>query len=158
MARNRVIGKNNTLPWRMPADLQHFKAITMGKPVVMGRKTYESIGRPLPGRTNIIISRNIDYHADGCTTLPSLDEAITLLENTHDELMIIGGGSFYEQTLPYAERLYLTLLDADIAGDAYFPDFNINEWQETASEAHNADDKNDYDYRFVTLDKILNKT
>lgn len=152
MDRNRLIGKDNALPWRLPADLQHFKRVTMGKPVLMGRKTYESIGRALPGRENIVITRNRDFTAEGCTVLHSIDEALQHAAQ-HDEVMVIGGANFYEQLLPRADRLYLTLIDGAFEGDAWFPQWNEGEWQEVASEAYEPDENNPYGYRFVTLER-----
>lgn len=153
MAHNRVIGIHNRLPWHLPADFRHFKAVTMGKPVVMGRRTYESIGRPLPGRINVVISRNPDLQIEGCIIAASLDDAIARLQG-HEELMIIGGASFYEQVLPRADRLYLTLVDADVDGDAFFPEYHRDQWREVSREAHAADDRNPYRYSFVTLDRV----
>ncbi len=148
MANNRVIGKNNDMPWHLPADLAHFKRVTMGKPVVMGRKTFESIGRPLPGRKNIIISRNPDYRVDGCEHATSLEEAIDMLKN-EEEIMIIGGGNLYTQALQNANRLYLTFIDLDVDGDTLFPAFEHLRLIETGREKHSKDEKNPYDYTFV---------
>jgi dihydrofolate reductase len=158
MARNRIIGINNTLPWHLPADLQHFKQVTMGKPVIMGRKTYESIGRPLPGRSNIIISQNRDFTAEGCQVVHSIDEAFVELAH-HDEVMVIGGASFYAQVLPYANRLYLTIIDEDFDGDAEFPTYNADEWQEVEHIEGVLDAKNPHPHYFITLErKIIGQT
>jgi len=153
MACNRVIGINNTLPWHLPADLQHFKQITMGKPVIMGRKTYESIGRPLPGRLNIIISQNQDYIVEGCQVVHSIDEAFSAASQ-YDEAMVIGGASFYAQALPYANRLYLTVIDENFDGDATFPEYNEGEWQEIERTAGVTDTNNTHPHYFITLEKL----
>lgn len=150
MANNRVIGKDNAMPWHMPADLKHFKATTLGKPIVMGRKTFESIGRALPGRRNIVVSRNPAYEAEGCDVMGSLDEAITAL-NHADEIIIMGGATLYEQAMPMADKLELTFIDLDTEGDAFFPEWNADEWDMTNLDEHCKDDNNPYDYRFMTM-------
>lgn len=154
MANNRVIGKNNQMPWHLPADLGHFKSLTLGKPVIMGRKTYESIGRPLPGRRNIVISRNNHYKVEGCDTAVSLEDAMKLV-NDVEELMIIGGGHLYSQAMPLADRLYLTFIDLDVNGDTLFPEFEHLNITEAKREKHLKDEKNLYDYQFVdfTVDR-----
>ena len=148
MAKNRVIGKDNKMPWHLPADLKHFKSVTMSKPIVMGRKTFESIGRPLPGRENIIISRNRDYVVDGCIVVHSIDDALTLLVD-YEEIMIIGGGFLYSQIIAQADKLYLTFIDLEIDGDTQFPEFEHLNLTETSRVKHSKDDKNSYDYQFV---------
>lgn len=148
MANNRVIGKDNQMPWHLPADLGHFKSITLGKPVVMGRKTYESIGRPLPGRKNIVISHDKDYKLEGCETVSSLKDALALVSDAQ-EVMIIGGGYLYELTLSMADRLYLTFIDLDVEGDTQFPDYKQLRLTEVHRESHLKDEKNPYDYQFV---------
>ncbi|NVK55184.1 MAG: type 3 dihydrofolate reductase [Alteromonadaceae bacterium] len=155
MAHNRVIGKDNQMPWHMPADLAHFKRTTLGKPVVMGRKTYESIGRALPGRLNIVITTDSTYALADATVVNGIEEAIKQAkEATSDEVMIIGGGSIYANLLNQADRLYLTLIDADVAGDTYFPDYTEQgDWQELSKEVHFPDDKNHHGYTFVTLER-----
>ena len=154
MAKNRVIGQDNDMPWHLPADLQHFKAVTMNKPVIMGRKTFESIGRPLPGRRNIVISRNTDYTAVGVDVVTSPEAAISLLCES-DEVMVIGGGNVYQQFLKSADTLYLTFIDLDVAGDTQFPDYEQSANWQVVEELHNQpDDKNIYGYKFVTLDKV----
>ena len=152
MDRNRVIGNNDSLPWHISADLKNFKKITMGKPIVMGRKTHESIGRPLPGRENIIITRDKTYQAEGCTVLNSIDE---IFEHCKDdeEVMITGGSEIYKHTLEQATRLYLTEVHTEVEGDTFFPDFDRKEWKEVAREAFTADERNDFDYSFVLLEK-----
>jgi dihydrofolate reductase len=152
LSRNRVIGKDNQLPWRLPADLKHFKAVTLGKPVIMGRKTFESIGKPLPGRANIVVSRDPHFHADGIAVAHSLDDALAQA-HAAPEIMLIGGAQLYAQALPRAQRLYLTLIDTDIEGDAHFPDYDPSDWRETAREDHAADVNNPYPYSFVVLER-----
>ncbi|MDI5831868.1 type 3 dihydrofolate reductase [Shewanella xiamenensis] len=150
MANNRVIGKDNKMPWHLPEDLRHFKAMTLGKPVVMGRKTFESIGRPLPGRHNIVISRQADLLIEGVTCVTSF-EAAKEAAGDCEELVVIGGGQLYQQLLPQADRLYLTQINLDVEGDTFFPAWKNDEWQETESVAAiNADG---LEYRFINLAK-----
>jgi dihydrofolate reductase len=150
MAHNNVIGRDNGLPWgRLPEDLKHFKAVTLGKPVLMGRKTYESIGRPLPGRTNFVLSRDRNWHADGVIAVHSLDAAMT-----GDALSGIGGAEIYRLLLPVANRIYLTRIDADVAGDTVFPAIDFSQWVETGRREFAADERNPYDMTFVTLDRV----
>lgn len=151
MAKDRVIGKDNAMPWHLPADFAWFKKVTMGKPVVMGRKTFESIGRPLPGRHNIVISRNPDFTADGVTVVADLSAA-QLAAGQVDELMIIGGGSVYAECLPVADRLYLTFIDLSVEGDTCFPDWGDG-WRQTHSEHYAADEKNAHHMEFVILER-----
>ena len=153
MDRNRLIGSDGRLPWHLPADLRHFKQTTLGKPVVMGRKTYESIGKPLPDRTNIVVTRDDNYQAPGCITSSSLDQAIQSAGNL-EELMIIGGADLYRQAFPRATRLYLTRIDAEFEGDAWFPDFDGNQWKVTAKSDHEVDDRNCFPYSFATLERL----
>ncbi|WP_408634214.1 type 3 dihydrofolate reductase [Paraferrimonas haliotis] len=138
MAHDRVIGFENQMPWHLPEDLKHFKATTMGKPVVMGRKTFESIGRPLPGRLNIVISRQNDYAPEGVTVASSVEQAIELANQDVelDELMIIGGGQLYKMMLPFAERLYLTHIDLQVEGDTRFPEWDDGSWQRVEHSEH----------------------
>ncbi|MGB1305044.1 type 3 dihydrofolate reductase [Pseudoalteromonas marina] len=153
MANNRVIGLDNKMPWHLPADLQHFKAVTTGKPVIMGRKTFESIGRPLPGRRNIIITRNTEYKAEGIETVTSPEAALSLVCGV-EEVMIIGGGNVYQQFLTQAERLYLTFIDLDVEGDTQFPDYQaIANWEVKEEQSKQPDEKNKHSYKFVTLYK-----
>ena len=152
MDRNRLIGCENRLPWHLPADLQHFKRITMGKPILMGRKTWESLGRPLPGRLNIAISRNTTYEAEGAVVVSSLDEAVEAAGEA-EEIMIIGGANLYQQALSRVNRLYLTRVDAAFEGDAWFPKINEDEWELSVVESHEPDDANAYPYRFETYDR-----
>lgn len=153
MANNRVIGLNNQMPWHLPADLKHFKSITLGKPVIMGRKTYESIGKSLPGRKNIIISRQSNLNIEGCTVTPSIDAAIEEASDA-EEIIIMGGATIYQQTLSIANRLYLTFINLDTEGDAHFPKWDEAEWSCSSSEKHNPDEKNTYSYTFTQLDRI----
>ncbi|WP_444907059.1 dihydrofolate reductase [Microbulbifer sp. SSSA008] len=158
VARNGAIGKDNELPWRISGDLQFFKRTTMGKPVVMGRKTFESIGRPLPGRVNIVITRNADWVADGVEVVQSLDKALSLAQSCAKdsgatEVMVIGGAQIYRQALPLAARLYVTEVDANIDGDAYFPDMG-DSWVESARECYPASDRNEYNYSLVQYDRF----
>lgn len=152
MGRNRVIGRGGALPWRLPADLRHFRRLTTGKPVLMGRKTFESIGRPLPERTNIVITRRFGYHAEGCVVFSDLEAAFEAFRNS-PELMVIGGGSIYGQALPRASRIYLTVINADFDGDAFFPQIDMSSWRETARSDHAADSNNGYDYSFTVLER-----
>ncbi|MBI5040846.1 MAG: type 3 dihydrofolate reductase [Gammaproteobacteria bacterium] len=152
MDRNRLIGRGNALPWHLPADLAHFKTVTMGKPIVMGRKTYESIGRPLPGRHNIVISRNPAFSAPGCTVVATVDAALAAA-GAVDEVMVIGGAQLYAELLPRAQRIYLTRIEAAFDGDAWFPVMDETVWQEVACNAQAADERNPYAYSFLTLER-----
>jgi dihydrofolate reductase len=153
MSKNGVIGRNGDLPWYLSADLKHFKAITMGKPIVMGRKTHESIGKPLPGRENIILTRNKDYQAEGCTVINKLNDLDTKFP-AYDELMIIGGAQLYDDALPLARKLFITEVHAEVEGDTYFPEFAREQWQEIDRQDFKADEKNDFDYSFVVLKRV----
>ncbi len=150
--RNGLIGRDNALPWQLPADLQHFKRTTMGKPILMGRKTWESLGRPLPGRHNIVLTRDPAYRAEGATVVDSIDAALAAAGDA-EETMVIGGGAFYRAMLPRAARLYLTRIDAEFEGDAWFPELDPADWREVAREEHPADDRNPHPYAFVTLER-----
>lgn len=153
MAENRVIGRGNQMPWHLPADLRHFKAVTLDKPVIMGRKTFQSIGRPLPGRRNIVISRNINWLAEGVECVSSLDAALQLVTGVA-EAMIIGGGQLYREALPLAQRLYLTHIQLSVTdADTWFPDYTGYQWQVLQEEQHEPDEKNPYHYRFETLER-----
>jgi dihydrofolate reductase len=151
---NRVIGRQNKLPWYLPEDLKYFKRITQGKPIIMGRKTYESIGRPLPGRLNIVITRSTTYQPLGVKVVNSLEAAIELAEHQAlidgvDEALVIGGAEIYQQAMSLAERLYLTQVHAEIEGDAYFPEINAQKWQQILKEDFNAVEPNPYPYSFI---------
>jgi len=152
-ADNRIIGKDNDMPWYLPADLAYFKKTTLGKPIIMGRKTYESIGRPLPGRQNIVISRDKDYQAEGIDSATSVEQALALAGNV-EEVMVIGGGAIYTHCLPFANRLYITLIKASIEGDTQFPDYETTEdWQLIDSELFGADEKNSYELNFCVFER-----
>ena len=153
MAKNGVIGRDNRLPWHLPADLAHFKAVTMGKPMVMGRKTWESLPGLLPGRRHIVISRKPDYRAEGCTLVHSLDQALSAAGEA-PEVMVVGGGTIYKESLPRADRLYLTLIDAEVEGDVRFPEIDPAAWRELSREPHPADERNAYAYTFVELERV----
>jgi len=152
MSENRVIGYRKKMPWHMPADLKHFKDITMGKPILMGRTTYESIGKPLPGRCNIVITRDVEFRAPGCVITNSIDCALEAASYS-DKLLVIGGASLYEHMLPRAKRIYLTVIHHDFPGDTHFPEINKDEWVEHEHTNHPADEKNPFAYSFITLDK-----
>ena len=149
---NNVIGAGGDLPWRLSADLRRFRELTMGKPIVMGRKTYESIGRPLPGRQNIVITRQDDFVAEGCDVVTSVDAAVEAAGNA-GEIMIIGGSHIYDAFLPRADRIYLTRVNADVAGDAYLPAIDHGEWRSDVVESLEADDRNQYATDFYILDR-----
>ena len=152
-ADNRIIGKGNAMPWHLPADLAYFKKTTLGKPIIMGRKTYESIGRPLPGRRNIVISRDEKYQADGIETVTSVDAALALVTDV-EEIMDIGGGAIYAHCMSSATRLYVTHIKASIDGDTQFPEFDtVNDWKKINSESVKADDKNAFDLDFCVYER-----
>jgi len=153
MDRNRVIGKGDTLPWHISSDLKNFKKITMGKPIVMGRKTHESIGRPLPGRENIILTRDENYSSESCTVLHSMDDIFEHCKDV-EEVMITGGSEIYKLSLKQATRLYLTEVHTEIEGDTFFPEFDRDKWKEVSREDHKSDEKNEFDYSFVLLERV----
>lgn len=152
ISRNRVIGHQGTLPWHLPADLRHFKHITWGKPVLMGRVTHQAIGRPLPGRQNIILSRDPHYRAEGCKVVTSLQQGLQVAGEA-PELMIIGGAELYRQTLPLAQRIELTEVDVTLPGDRFFPALDPGAWCEVWRCEHGADERNPYAYRFIRLER-----
>ena len=152
VGRNKALGKNNGLIWHLPADLKRFKEITRGHHVIMGRKTYESMGKPLPHRTNIVISRNPDFKAEGCVVVGSLDEALDEAKSDPNPF-ILGGAQIYEQALSVADRMDLTLVHEDFEADAFFPDFSSEDWIETGRQDFKKDDRNRYDYSFVQYKK-----
>ena len=152
MARNRVIGRDNRLPWRLPADLAYFKQVTMGHPVVMGRRTHESIGRALPGRQNIVVTRNRTFSAPGCMVVGSLDEAWKAAGDA-DEASVIGGTSLFAEALPLADRIHLTEVEAEVPGDTFFPPFDRSLWTEREISRHEADERHAYPFRIVVLDR-----
>ena len=153
MGNQRTIGINNSLPWKLPADMQWFRKCTMGKPIIMGRTTFESIGKPLPGRKNVIVSRNPDYQVEGAIVVHSLEQAIDAVQG-EEEVMIIGGSNIYSQALAFANRLYLTEIHSDFEADSWFPEFDQAQWQQCSREDHRADEKNLYDYSFVVLERL----
>ncbi len=151
MDKNRAIGSRNGLPWKLPADLKHFKEVTMGHPIIMGRKTHESIGRALPGRKNIIITRQKDFAAPGCEVVQSFDEA--LARAGEGEVFVIGGGEIFVQAMPRVQKMYMTEVNHEFSADVYFPEFNKNEWREMSREPHAADEKNPHEYSFVVYER-----
>lgn len=158
MAENRVIGRNNSLPWHLSEDLKYFKASTMGHCIIMGRKTWESIGRPLPGRTSIVVSRNPDYQAEGAKVVQSLDEAIKLAESVaeidgREEAFVIGGAGLYAAALPKAQRFHLTRVHAEVEGDTYLEEFDESQWREVKRAEFSRDDNNPYDYSICLLER-----
>ena len=159
MSRNRVIGRNNKLPWYLPEDLRYFKEVTMHKPIIMGRRTFESIGRPLPGRLNIVVTSDPDWTCPaGAARAGSLDEAFRRAQaqaeiDGVDEMVVIGGGQLYGEALPLMDRLYVTQVHADIEGDVYFPEVDWGLWEEVASQEHVASEQNPYPYSFVVYDR-----
>ena len=152
MAKNRTIGINNTLPWRCPEDLKHFKALTMGHHMIMGRKTFDSIGKPLPGRTTVVVSRNTQLKIEGCIVAHSLTEAIAACAGD-DEIFVVGGAELYTQALPLANKLYLTEIQQNVEGDAHFPLFDMNQWQEVSRETRQQDTPQPLSYHFVSLQR-----
>jgi len=154
---NNVIGAKGKLPWHLSRDLKRFKALTMGKPIIMGRLTYESISRPLPGRQNIVITRQAGYEADGCDVVQSIDAAIEAAAGA-EEIMIIGGSHVYQEFLPRVGRIYLTRVQADVDGDVFLPDLTVDVWRETTREERSADESNDYDVLFITLERLESAT
>ena len=151
MGKNRAIGMAGRMPWHLPAELQHFKKVTMGKTIVMGRKTWQAIGRPLPGRQNIVVSRNPDFHADGVDLATSLEDAALMSES--DEVMIIGGGQLYALALPLAQRMVLTLIDIEPEADTWFPEWDDQKWSQTSEKHFPIDDKNKLAYRVIQLSR-----
>lgn len=153
LAKNRVIGRGNKMPWHLPADFAWFRKHTLGHPVIMGRNTFESIGKPLPGRRNIVVSRNPAWHAQGCEVFASLDAALESCRDAAD-VFVIGGATLYQQLMGRADRLYLTEVETSPAGDAWFPALVPGEWREAAREQREADDKNAHAMAFVILDRV----
>jgi dihydrofolate reductase len=148
MDENRVIGKNNQLPWRLPEDLKFFKRVTMGHPVAMGRKTHESIGRTLPGRENIVITKNRDFICEGCTVIYSIEEFITYCREKNEEVFVIGGAEVFRELLPIVDRLYVTMIYEKFDGDTYFPEFSLKDFELVLQEPGIRDAKNPYEYEF----------
>lgn len=148
MAKNRTIGIDNTLPWRCPEDLKHFKALTMGHHMIMGRKTFDSIGKPLPGRTTVVVTRNPELKIEGCVMAHSLQEAIAACEG--DEIFVVGGAEIYTQALPLADTLYISEIQQDVEGDAWFPEFDKSDWKEVARDQRSQSEPQPLEYHFVT--------
>lgn len=155
VANNNVIGRDNDIPWYLPADLKYFKKITLDHHILMGRKCYQSIGRPLPKRTNVIITRDPYYIATNCLVAHSITEALEMAhDNGETEAMIIGGGTIYEQTQDLWDRLYITEVDLEVEGDIYFPTLDMDRWSLVSSDPHQADEKNPHDYTFKVYDRV----
>jgi dihydrofolate reductase len=152
LAKNRVIGVENRLPWRLPEDLAHFKALTLGHPILMGRKTFESLGRPLPGRRNIVITRNPDYRPEGAVVAQSIAAALALCADA-DEVFFIGGADLYAQAIPLADRLYLTEVDVEAKGDAWFPDYDRSAFREVARDAHTGEKGDALRFEFAVYER-----
>jgi dihydrofolate reductase len=152
MAINRAIGRDGAMPWHLPRELKHFKNTTMGKAIVMGRKTWESIGRVLPGRQNIVVTRNPDYAVEGCDVVSSLEAAIAAAES--DEVMIIGGGQLYAEAMPQADRMVLTLVDCEPEADTWFPEWDEEDWREVSSREEASDENNPHAYRVLDLERV----
>ncbi|MBT2630767.1 dihydrofolate reductase [Bacillus sp. ISL-101] len=153
MDQNRVIGKNNKLPWHLPADLQYFKKVTMGHPIVMGRKTFESIGRVLPGRENVIVTRNQEFKAEGCVVLHDIAQIKMFADNHDEEVFVIGGAEIFKEILPFTDRLYITEIHETFEGDTFFPEIDENEWDEISSNPGEIDGKNRFAHDFIILQK-----
>lgn len=154
MDKHRVIGKNNQLPWHLPEDLKFFKRVTMGHPIIMGRKTFESIGRPLPGRKNIIVTRNREYTNENCEVMYDVESLLAFCrQNSDEEYFVIGGAEIFQQLFPYVDRLYITKIDEAFEGDTYFPAIDLDDWQLSSQEKGIKDEKNPYDYEFLIYEK-----
>lgn len=154
IGKNNELGKENKLLWNLPADMKHFRETTSGHPVIMGRKTFESIGRPLPNRQNIVITRDVTYTKESVEVVHSIEEALRLFENSKAEVFIIGGAEIYKQALPYANKLYITKVESNFQdADTFFPEFNVEDWQEIKNEKYLKDEDNDYDFYFIELIK-----
>ena len=152
MAENGMIGKDGVLPWHLPADLKHFKAVTLGKPVIMGRRTWQEVGKPLPGRRNIVISRQPDYSVPGAELVASLDEALALVAN-EPEVMVIGGGQIYKEAIPRADRFYRTLVCGEPQGDTVFPELDWSQWELVEEQSHPADERHSWPMLFQTFQR-----
>jgi dihydrofolate reductase len=153
MDKNRLIGSNNQLPWHLPQDLAYFKRITMDHKIVMGRKTFDSIGRPLPGRENIIITRDQQFSCDGCKVLHSIDEFLEMARKVDEEIFVIGGAEIFKELLPYSDRLYVTHIHHEFEGDTFFPETNDTEWEIISNEPGIKNEKNPYDFDFVVYER-----
>jgi dihydrofolate reductase len=151
--KNKLIGRAGKLPWHLPADLAYFKQVTMGHTIVMGRKTYESIGRPLPGRVNVILTRDRSFTADNCVILHSVEEVLEKYKDTMQELFIIGGSEIFVQFFPFVDKLYITKLESEFEGDTYFPDYDINKWKVVSEEKGIIDAENLYEHTYYIYDR-----
>jgi dihydrofolate reductase len=154
MDQNRVIGKDNQLPWHLPEDLKYFKRMTMGHPIAMGRKTHESIGRILPGRENIIITRNPEYKCEGCTVFSSIQDFVNYCTDFENEIFVIGGAEIFKETFPYVDRLYITYIHEAFEGDTFFPNFISSEWKLISSDKGIKNEKNPYEYEFKIYERV----
>lgn len=152
MARNRVIGANDGIPWKLPKEVKLFKDVTMGHHIVMGRKTWDTINRLLPGRTTVIVTRRRDYEVPGAIVVHDIHEAVAACKDD-DEIMVIGGAAIFRDALPLADRIYLTIVDAAPPGDTFMPEFDMAEWQETSSQRFEVDEKHAYPFTFYVLDR-----
>ena len=157
MAKNRVIGADNKIPWHLPNELRLFKSLTMGHPIVMGRRTYESINRLLPGRTTVIVTRQRDYEVPGAVVAHSVKDALDASRGD-DEVFVIGGAELFRETLPIADRLHLTVVDAEPAGDTFMPEIDMNAWRETSSQSFDPDEKHAHAYRYSVFDRVHTTT
>ncbi len=154
MDKNNVIGKDNDLPWRLPADLAYFKKVTTGHAIVMGRKTFDSIGKPLPNRENIVITRNSEFTMEGCTVLHSIEEFLSLAkQREQEELFVIGGAAIFKELMDNVDKLYITFIDEEVEGDTYFPEIDQEKWELVSEEKGIKDEKNVYDYYFRVYDR-----
>jgi dihydrofolate reductase len=151
MSENRVIGRDNGLPWHLPADLKHFKAISTGHPILMGRKTFVSLGKPLPKRTNIIVTRQKDFAVEGAVVVHSIAEGLKLAKEQEEQVFVIGGADIFKQAIPQVDTLFLTIVHAEVEGDVFFPELEPDEWQEVERERHEADEKHAYAFSFVKM-------
>jgi dihydrofolate reductase len=151
--RGRAIGKDNRLPWRLPDDMRHVRNVTMGKPMIMGRRTWDSIGRPLPGRTSIVLTRDRQFRCDGCLVARTPEEAMKLA-GAVPEIIVFGGARVFEEFLPRADRIYLTEVETTVDGDTHFPEIDLAEWREVERARHPADERHPYAFSFVTLDRV----
>ncbi|WP_077621788.1 dihydrofolate reductase [Sediminibacillus massiliensis] len=158
MDKNRVIGYKNGLPWRLPNDLKFFKKLTTGNTIIMGRKTFDSMNGPLPNRENVILTTDLDFRAENCHVIHSVDSILDWDQRNPDkELFVIGGGVLFEQILPYADRMYMTLIEESFPGDTYFPNFDEKDWKLVKKEKGEKDDRNPYDYFFLQYDRVNNR-
>ena len=154
VSENNVVGKENKRPWKLSADLKHLKSLTMGHHIIMGRKTWESLGKALPGRINVVITTDKNFKAEGGVVVHSLKEAFTV-SSSDDEIFIFGGGKIFKEAMPLVKKIYITKVHSIIDGDTFFPVLDMKDWKETSREDFKADEKNQYDYSFVTLERVI---